>query len=145
MKSSFGRGRRRAHDRTHIYPPSAVANGLSEADSLDKSTTEHVLDSSLDAGPPGLPSGRRRFGFAGSRLGGFGDGLPRRIRTRPDDRRIRIRSNPIVDAMNKVFGPQRDGFRANHAKGIVVEGSFKASPEAAALSRAVLFNSRRRS
>jgi catalase len=46
----------------------------------------------------------------------------------------------IVDAMNKVFGPQHDGFRANHAKGIVVEGSFKATPEAASLSRAPLFS-----
>ena len=45
----------------------------------------------------------------------------------------------IVDAMNKVFGVHK-GFRANHAKGIVVEGSFKATPEAAALSKAVLFN-----
>jgi catalase len=45
----------------------------------------------------------------------------------------------IVDAMNKVFGPQHDGFRANHAKGIVVEGRFKATPEAARLSRAPLF------
>jgi catalase len=45
----------------------------------------------------------------------------------------------LVDAMNKVFGVY-PGFRANHAKGIVVEGSFKASPEAAGLSRAVLFN-----
>jgi catalase len=46
----------------------------------------------------------------------------------------------IVDAMNKVFGPQRDGFRANHAKGIVVEGSFKATPEASKLSKAALFS-----
>jgi catalase len=45
----------------------------------------------------------------------------------------------IVDAMNKVFGVYK-GFRANHAKGIVVEGSFKATREAAALSKAVLFN-----
>ena len=45
----------------------------------------------------------------------------------------------IVDAMNKLFGAH-PGFRANHAKGIVVEGSFKASPEAAALSKAVLFD-----
>ncbi len=45
----------------------------------------------------------------------------------------------LVDAMNKVFGIH-PGFRANHAKGIVVEGGFKASPEAAGLSRAVLFN-----
>jgi catalase len=45
----------------------------------------------------------------------------------------------IVNAMNKVFGVH-PGFRANHAKGIVVEGSFKASPEAAGLSRAALFS-----
>ena len=45
----------------------------------------------------------------------------------------------IVNALNKAFG-RHPGFRANHAKGVVVEGSFKASPEAAALSRAVLFN-----
>jgi catalase len=44
----------------------------------------------------------------------------------------------IVNAMNKAFGTH-PGFRANHAKGVVVEGSFKASPEAAGLSRAVLF------
>ena len=44
----------------------------------------------------------------------------------------------IVDALNKRFGVH-PGFRANHAKGIVVEGSFKASPEAAGLSRSPLF------
>src|SRR5499425_2071353 len=56
---------------------------------------------------------------------------------------IRAQNQPveeqIVNAMNKAFGAH-PGFRANHAKGIVVEGSFKASPEAAKLSRAVLFN-----
>ena len=45
----------------------------------------------------------------------------------------------LVDAMNKVFGVH-PGFRANHAKGIVAEGSFTASPGAAELSRAVMFN-----
>jgi catalase len=45
----------------------------------------------------------------------------------------------IVDVMNKLWGSHA-GFRANHAKGIVVEGTFKASPEAAALSKAVLFD-----
>ncbi|HEV8389027.1 MAG TPA: catalase family peroxidase [Dongiaceae bacterium] len=45
----------------------------------------------------------------------------------------------IIDALNKAFG-EHPGFRANHAKGIVVEGNFKASPEAAALSRAALFD-----
>lgn len=47
----------------------------------------------------------------------------------------------IVDAMNKLFGAH-PGFRANHAKGIVVEGSFVASREAATLSKAVLFDGR---
>jgi catalase len=45
----------------------------------------------------------------------------------------------IVDAMNKLFG-MHPGFRANHAKGLLVEGSFTASPEAAALSKAALFD-----
>jgi catalase len=43
--------------------------------------------------------------------------------------------------MNKVFGVH-PGFRATHAKGVVVEGRFKGSPEAPALSRAVLFDGR---
>ncbi|HEV3018423.1 MAG TPA: catalase family peroxidase [Burkholderiaceae bacterium] len=47
----------------------------------------------------------------------------------------------IVDALNKVYGVH-PGFRANHAKGVVAEGSFKASPGAAQLSRAVLFDGR---
>jgi catalase len=45
----------------------------------------------------------------------------------------------IVDLANKVDGVHT-GFRAFHAKGVVVEGSFKASPEAARLSSAALFN-----
>ena len=47
----------------------------------------------------------------------------------------------IVDLANKVDGVH-PGFRAFHAKGVVVEGSFKASTEAARLSRAALFNGR---
>jgi catalase len=47
----------------------------------------------------------------------------------------------IVDLANKVDGVH-PGFRAFHAKGVVVEGSFKASAEAARLSRATLFNGR---
>jgi len=45
----------------------------------------------------------------------------------------------IVDALNKVYGAH-PGFRANHAKGVVAEGSFKASPGAAQLSRSPLFD-----
>jgi catalase len=47
----------------------------------------------------------------------------------------------IVDLANKVDGVH-PGFRAFHAKGIVVEGSFKASAEAARLSSATLFSGR---
>jgi catalase len=43
-----------------------------------------------------------------------------------------------VDALQKVYGVH-PGFRPNHAKGIVTEGSFKASAQAAALSKAALF------
>jgi catalase len=45
----------------------------------------------------------------------------------------------IVDLANKVDGVH-PGFRAFHAKCVVVEGSFKASAEAAQLSSATLFN-----
>lgn len=44
-----------------------------------------------------------------------------------------------VDALNKIYG-SHPGFRANHAKGVVVEGHFKASPAARKLSRAIIFN-----
>jgi hypothetical protein len=45
----------------------------------------------------------------------------------------------IVDLANKVDGVH-PGFRAFHAKGVVVEGTFKASAEAARLSGATLFS-----
>jgi catalase len=45
----------------------------------------------------------------------------------------------VVDALNKAFGVH-PGFRANHAKGIVTEGTFKASPAAASLSKAAIFS-----
>jgi catalase len=45
----------------------------------------------------------------------------------------------IVDLANEVDGVH-PGFRAFHAKGVVVEGTFKASPEAGRLSSAILFN-----
>ncbi len=44
-----------------------------------------------------------------------------------------------VDALNKVWG-KHPGVRANHAKGLVVEGTFTASPGAKALSKAGMFN-----
>jgi len=65
-----------------------------------------------------------------------GFGLASTVVVRAEDQPI---AEQLVDAMNKAFGTH-PGFRANHAKGIVVEGGFKASPEAAGLSRAVLFN-----
>src|ERR1700733_1237482 len=43
-----------------------------------------------------------------------------------------------VDAMNKLWG-QHPGMRANHAKGVVVEGNFTPTPAASALSKATLF------
>src|SRR5499427_7208499 len=47
----------------------------------------------------------------------------------------------IVDLANKLNGVH-PGFRAFHAKGVVVEGSFKASSQASRLSRATLFSGR---
>jgi catalase len=57
---------------------------------------------------------------------------------RAEDQNVEVQ---VVDAMNKVFGTHL-GFRAIHAKGVVVEGSFKGAPDAAALSRAILFDGR---
>ena len=48
-------------------------------------------------------------------------------------------STQIVDLANKVDGVH-PGYRAFHAKGVVLQGTFKASAEAARLSRATLFN-----
>jgi catalase len=44
----------------------------------------------------------------------------------------------IVDALNKIYGVH-PGFRANHAKGVVAEGHFKPSPEAAALTTSPIY------
>lgn len=44
----------------------------------------------------------------------------------------------IVDALNKADG-MYPGYRATHAKGLMVEGSFKPTAEAARLSKASLF------
>jgi catalase len=44
----------------------------------------------------------------------------------------------IVNGMNKVWGSHA-GFRANHAKGIVTEGSFTPAAGASALSKASIF------
>jgi catalase len=55
---------------------------------------------------------------------------------RADDQPIEVQ---IVDALNKAFGVH-PGFRANHAKGIVVEGSFTAFPVAQTYSKAAIFS-----
>jgi len=44
----------------------------------------------------------------------------------------------IVDALNTRYGVH-PGFRSNHAKGVVVQGVFVPTPQAAALSRSPLF------
>lgn len=43
-----------------------------------------------------------------------------------------------IDVMNQLWG-RHPGMRANHAKGVVAEGTFTPSPEGAKLSGAVLF------
>src|SRR4029077_9665461 len=45
----------------------------------------------------------------------------------------------IVDTFYKIYGTH-PGFRVNHAKGVVVKGSFVATSAASALSRAALFD-----
>jgi len=48
----------------------------------------------------------------------------------------------IVDLFYKIYGTH-PGFRVNHAKGVVAQGSFIAAPGASALSRAALFDGSR--
>ena len=48
----------------------------------------------------------------------------------------------IVDNFYKIYGTH-PGFRVNHAKGVVAEGSFIATPAASVLSRAALFDGSR--
>jgi catalase len=55
---------------------------------------------------------------------------------RADDPSLEVQ---VVDALNKAFGVH-PGFRANHAKGIVAEGDFKAFPIARTLSMAAIFS-----
>jgi catalase len=45
----------------------------------------------------------------------------------------------LVDALNKLSSGPHPGYRANHAKGIMVEGRFTPSPTAAAFSKATHF------
>jgi catalase len=48
----------------------------------------------------------------------------------------------IVDTFYKIYGTH-PGFRVNHAKGVVAEGSFVATPAASSLTRAPLFDGRK--
>jgi catalase len=50
-----------------------------------------------------------------------------------EDKPVEIR---LVDQFNALFG-SHPGFRANHAKGVVLEGTFTPAPSAASLSSAV--------
>jgi catalase len=45
----------------------------------------------------------------------------------------------LVDALNKLSGGPHAGFRANHAKGVMVTGTFTPSPTASSLSKAPHF------
>ena len=46
----------------------------------------------------------------------------------------------IVDALNKLSGGPHAGYRANHANGVLVNGTFAPAPGAKVLSKSVLFN-----
>jgi len=45
----------------------------------------------------------------------------------------------LVEALNKVAGGEHEGFRANHAKGVMVSGTFTPSAQAKSLSKAPHF------
>jgi catalase len=57
----------------------------------------------------------------------------------PTDEKILALSNQLLEKFDTLFGVH-PGFRPAHAKGIMLNGSFTPSPEAATLSRAPHFN-----
>jgi catalase len=48
----------------------------------------------------------------------------------------------LVNALNKLSNGPHKGFRANHAKGVMVEGTFTPSPSAASLTKVSYFTQR---
>jgi len=73
--------------------------------------------------------------FCTDRCVAQGQARPTPVRDPNDDPKLDI---GIVDALNTRYGTH-PGFRANHAKGIVVEGTFTPTREAAELSRSPIF------
>jgi catalase len=57
----------------------------------------------------------------------------------PTDEKILALSNQLLDKFQTLFGAH-PGFRPAHAKGVLLEGSFTPTPEAAALSKAAHFH-----
>ena len=45
----------------------------------------------------------------------------------------------LVDTMTTLAGGPHQGYRANHAKGIMLEGTFRPSSQAASISKAIHF------
>jgi catalase len=99
-------------------------------------TSRHHARRSIDrpARGTGFVNSVRRGAFAAAISAILIDANPTRVRAGED---VGVAAQ-IVDALQKRFGVH-PGYRANHAKGIVVEGNFKASPEAATLSTSPLF------
>jgi catalase len=54
----------------------------------------------------------------------------------PTDEKALALSRELLEAFDKVNGGEHPGFRPAHAKGIMLTGIFKASPDAASLTRA---------
>jgi catalase len=75
---------------------------------------------------------KKTFPFAFAMLTLFSLPVP----VRADDADV---ATQLVDTMNKLFG-LHPGFRSNHSKGVVMEGHFKATPDAASLSKAAIFD-----
>lgn len=61
--------------------------------------------------------------------------LPSRVAAQQEPAREKSMAEQLVDAFNRVFG-SHPGLRANHPKGVVLEGAFTPSASAALLSKA---------
>src|SRR5215831_9142672 len=53
----------------------------------------------------------------------------------PQDERIVSLASELLEQFHKIFGPH-PGFRPAHAKGLMLQGTFKPAPAASSLTRA---------
>jgi catalase len=75
------------------------------------------------------------FATVGLLFAPFADAQPPSV-SQPAGSEQHFTPGQLVDAFNAVFGKQKPGVRANHTKGVDLEGTFRPSPSASSVSKA---------